>query len=127
MAGERLGECGGVGDDLLGVGLERRVEHLTEGDGLGGDGVLERAALQAREHGLVDGGGMLSTAQDATTTRAPERLVRGEGHDVDIRHRIGMHATGDQTGNVRGVEHEQGTDLIGDLTERRRIDDAGRP
>ena len=67
MAGERLGECGGVGDDLLGVGLERRVEHLTEGDGLGGDGVLERAALQAREHGLVDGGGVLGTAQNATT------------------------------------------------------------
>ena len=124
MAGERLGECGGVGDDLLGVGLNDGSSTSPKATAL--------AAMACSSWPPCRPGNMALSMAAACSARlrmqpppqAPERLVRGEGHDVDIRHRIGMHATGDQTGNVRGVEHEQGTDLIGDLTERRRIDDA---
>src|SRR3546814_16526349 len=34
-----------------------------------------------------------------------------------------VHATGDQAGDVGRIEHEQRADLVGDLTERRRVDD----
>ena len=37
---------------------------------------------------------------------------------------FGMHAAGDEAGDVRGVEEEQRADLVGDLAERHRIDDA---
>ena len=40
---------GGVGDDLLLVGDVFRLGGLVEGHGLGGDHVLERSALDARE------------------------------------------------------------------------------
>ena len=77
------------------------------------------------EHGLVDGGGVLGPGEDAATPGPAERLVGGEGDDVGVRHRAGVRAAGDQTGDVGGVEHEEGTDLVGDLPERRRVDDPG--
>ena len=48
----------------------------------------------------------------------------GEGDDVAVRHWVGMHATGNEPGDVGGVEHEQGPNLVGDLPQRRRLDDA---
>ena len=51
------GEGFGVGDDLLGVGLEGRLEIFAEGHSLGGDDVFKRAALGARENGAVNQGG----------------------------------------------------------------------
>ena len=59
---ERLGERAGVDDDLLRVLAEARLGGLVERDGLAGDDVLERAALPAGEHGLVDRGGVLGLA-----------------------------------------------------------------
>jgi hypothetical protein len=56
LAGQRLGQGRGVGHDLGGVVGERtRGGRLAEGDRLGRDDVVERAALQAGEHRLVDG------------------------------------------------------------------------
>ena len=37
---------------------------------------------------------------------------------------FGCCATGDEPGDVRDVEHEQRADLVGDLAERPRVDDA---
>ena len=51
------GEGFGVGDDLLGVGLEGRLEIFAEGHSLGGDDVFKRTALGARENGAVNQGG----------------------------------------------------------------------
>ena len=34
-----------------------------------------------------------------------------------------MRAAGDEAGDVRGVEEEQRSDLVGDLAERLRVDD----
>jgi hypothetical protein len=56
-----------------------------------------------------------SLRQDAAAARAAQRLVRGGGDDVGVRHRVRVHATGDQAGDVRRVEHEQRADLVGDL------------
>ena len=53
-----------VAHDLGGVLLELRRHGLREGDGLGRDDVVERAALQAGEHRLVDGLRQLGRAQD---------------------------------------------------------------
>jgi hypothetical protein len=33
-------------------------------------------------------------------------------------HRVGVHAAGDEPGDVGGVEHEQRAHLVGDLPER---------
>ena len=38
-------------------------------------------------------------------------------------HRVGVDAAGDQAGDVGGVEHEQGADLVGDRAERLGVDD----
>ena len=41
-------------DDVLGVELERRAQRLAEGNGLGGDHMHQRAALQAGKDRRVD-------------------------------------------------------------------------
>ena len=51
---QSLRQSGGVFDHLLGVLLERRLQRLTEAHGLGGDDVLQGAALGAGEYGGVD-------------------------------------------------------------------------
>ena len=64
-------------------------------------------------------------AEDASAAGTAQRLVGRERHDVRVRHGVGVHAAGDETGDVRGVEHEQRTDLVGDLPERLGVDGAG--
>ena len=49
-----LAERLGVVDHALGVELEIGLERLAEGDGLGGDDVHQRAALEAGEHRRID-------------------------------------------------------------------------
>ena len=51
------GEGFGVGDDLLGVGLEGGLEIFAEGHSLGGNDVVKRATLGAWEDGAVNQGG----------------------------------------------------------------------
>ena len=51
------GEGFGVGDDLLGVGLEGGLEIFAEGHSLGGNDVFKRAALGARKNGAVNQSG----------------------------------------------------------------------
>ncbi len=52
--GAPVGQRPRVGDDLLLVLHELRALRHLERDGQAGNGVVVRAALQAREHGLVD-------------------------------------------------------------------------
>ena len=42
---QRFGQRFGVGDNLRGVGAELRPKRFTQGNGLGGHDVHERAAL----------------------------------------------------------------------------------
>ena len=125
LAGQRRRERRGVADDLSGVGRERRIGCLAERHRLGRDDVLERPALEAREHRLVDRRAQLGPAEDAAAAWSSQRLVGGEGDDVGVGHRVRVDATGDQPGDVRRVEHEQGPDLVGDLAKRLGLDDAG--
>ena len=43
---------------------------------------------------------------------------------MGVRKRARMRAAGDQAGEVRHVDHEIGADLVGDLAEAAKIDDA---
>ena len=117
MPGQRVGQGGGVGHDLRGVPAELRLRRLGEGHRLGRDDVLERAALQAREHRAVDLLGQLLPAQDGAAPRAAQRLVGGERDHVGHADRARVGAAGDEAGRVGGVEHEAGADRVGDLAE----------
>ena len=102
-SGKRLG----VFDDVLRVDLEVRPQRLGERDRLGGDHVHQRPALQAREDRRVELlGQRLVVAQDQAAARAAQRFVRGRGGDMGMRHRRGMHAAGDEPGEMRHVDHE---------------------
>ena len=77
--------------------------------------------MPTREHGLVNGSGVLGLGQDASTARATQRFVRGESNNVGIRNRIGVRATRNETSQVRGVVQEVGANFVGDFFERCRI------
>ncbi|OEI67447.1 molybdenum cofactor biosynthesis enzyme [Curtobacterium sp. ER1/6] len=101
--------------------LGRRREQ--ERGGLGGDHVHERAALLAREHGgvqLLEE--RLLVGQDDARTRTGERLVHRRRHHVGVRQRRRVQARGDEPGEVRHVDPERGTDLVGDLAELREVE-----
>jgi hypothetical protein len=60
--------------------------------------------------------------QDDAATRAAQALVRGAGHHVGMRHRVGVDAGGDQAGVVRHVHHEVGAHGLGHLGEALEVD-----
>ena len=122
---ELIGERLGIGDDLLGVVLELRRGALREADRLGGDDVLERAALGAGEDGRVDGLGVLGLAEDEAAARTAQGLVRGGGHEVGVRDGRRMHARGDEAGDVRDVGEQERAVFLGDLAEAGEVDLAG--
>jgi hypothetical protein len=113
----------GVVDHLLGVGLERRLQRLAEGDRLGGDDVLQRTALQAGEHRRID---LLDDrfviGQHHAAARAAQGLVGGGGDHVGVRDRAGEHAAGHQAREVGHVDHQIGADRVGDLAEAGEVD-----
>ena len=75
-AHQAVGEGLGVVDDPLGVGLERRLARLGEGDRLGRHHVRQRTAEHHRA-ALVDGVGVLRGGQHHAAARAAQRLVGG--------------------------------------------------
>src|SRR5690606_10567555 len=109
----RLGHRLGVGDDLVGVGGALGLGGLVEAHGLGGDLALDRAALAAGEHRLVDDLGVPLPREDHAAPRAPERLVGGGGDDVGVLERVGQGLSGDQADEVGGVHQEDGLHLVG--------------
>ena len=90
----------------MGVVTEVVAHRLAERDRLAGDDVLERTTLPAREHRLVDRGGVLRLGQDAPAAGSAQCLVGGEGHDIGVGHRVRMRAAGDEPGQVGDVEQE---------------------
>ena len=87
--------------------------------------VFQRTALETREDRLVDSGRVLGGREDASAPGTAQGLVGGEGDDVAVGHRVGVNAAGNEPGDVGSVEHEQGSDLLGDLPKRSRFDDPG--
>src|SRR5690606_15915531 len=114
----------GVPHDLLLVGLELGLQGFLEAHGLGGDDVLQRAALGAREDGgvelLLDG--FVGLGQDQATARAAQGFVGGGGDHVGERYRVRVHAGGNQAGDVGHVDEQVGTDLVGDGAEAREVE-----
>ena len=117
------GEGPGVFDDLRRVLLEFGLEAFAEAHGLGGDHVHERTPLAAGEHGGVDGLGVGGPAEDEAAARAAQRLVRGGGDEIGVRHGRGVQAGGDEAGDVRDVGEKVGADAAGDLAHAREVDD----
>nr|ABM53589.1 conserved hypothetical protein [uncultured bacterium CBNPD1 BAC clone 2089] len=117
LAGQCAGERACVLHDLVCVVAEHRRERLAERDGLGSDGVFEWSTLGSGEDSFVDLLGVFGLAEDASTARTAQRLVRGESDDVGIRHGVRVCTTGDEAGQVGDVEHQQCTDFVGDLLE----------
>jgi hypothetical protein len=106
--------------------LELRLQRFTEGNGLGGDDMHQRSALQAREDGRIELlGQILVIGQDHAAARAAQRLVRRGGGDMAMRERRRMLAAGNEAGDVGHVDHEIGADRIGDLAETLPVPDAG--
>ena len=121
-----LGQDGGVLDDLLLIGLELGLEGLAQGHRLGGDDVLQGAALGAGEDGGVEllGDGLI-VAQEHAAPGAPEGLVGGGGHHVGIGDGGGVAPGGHQAGDVGHVHEQIGAHLVGDVGEGLEVDDPG--
>ena len=112
-----------VRQDLLLQAPELLAGGDAQADRLGGDHVHERPTLHAGEHGAVDGLGVLGATHDEAGARARERLVRGARDHIAVRDRVGMHARGDEAGDMSDVGEQHGAHLVGDLAERREVDD----
>ncbi len=123
--GEDAGALEGALLALAELGLAGELER----DGLGGDDVLERAALLAGEDAGVQLLGEVLAGEDEAAAGPAEGLVRGRGDDVGVRDGGGVQARGDQPGEVGHVDHEPGADLVGDAAERGEVELArvGRP
>ena len=121
----------GVLHHLLDVLVVAVGQSFAEGDGLGGDDVLQRTALGAGEHGAVEQsahlldlalrGGLapriveVLTHEDHTAAGSAEGLVGRRGDDVAIFQGIVQVSLGDEAAGMADVAHEDGADLVGDL------------
>ena len=92
---------------------------------LGGDDVHQRAALAAGEDRAVDVGLELLPAEDQAAAGAAEGLVDGGRDDVRVLDRVGVLARGDEAREVGHVDHQLGSDGIGDLAEGGEVELAG--
>ncbi len=120
---ERRRKRAGVLHDPLGIGLELRLQGLTERDRLGGDDVHQRPTLKPREDGGVDLlPEILVVGEDHAAARAPQGLVRRGGHHMGVGERARMRASGNEAREMRHVDHQERPDLVGDLAEPREVD-----
>ncbi len=121
-----------IGDDLLLIGDKFRLESFEKGYGLGGNDMLQRAALYTGEYaGIKNGAHLLHLAlrsgqapgivevlahQDHAATRATEGLVGGRSDDMGIFDRILQQAGGDKAGGMSHVDPQECAHLVGDGT-----------
>ena len=93
-------------------------------DGFGRDDVHQRPALHAGKNNFVDGRRVFGFRQNQSGARAAQRLVRGRGDDLRVRHRRRMRAAGNQSGEVRHIDQVDRANFVGDLPHAREVDDA---
>ena len=98
------------------------VERFLEADGLGGDDVHQRPALDAGEHRAIEVLGELLAAEHHAAARPAQRLVRGRRDEIGVRHRARMLAGGDEAGDVRHVGHHERADVVGDRADAREVE-----
>jgi hypothetical protein len=119
-----LGQTLRIANDLPDVGLERRLQRLSERHGFCRNDVDERPALKAGEHDLVEFLGVGRLAQDQTGPRTTQRLV-GRGRDeIAVGHRAGVVAGGHQSGDVGHVRHDLGAAPSRDRRDPLEVDHA---
>lgn len=121
VAGQDLGEGSGVGNDLLGVSLERGVGGLLESNGDTGNGVVVGTSLASRENGLVDPllevGFLVLSEEDHTGSGTTQGLVGGGGDYITVVERRALLTGGDETGDVGHVAHEVRLVGVGNLSK----------
>ena len=120
---QHLRQARGVLHDLRLIIRERRFGRLLEADSLGRDDVHQRTALHTREHAAVQIFLEALLAEDHSSARPAQGLVRGRRHEVGVRHRARVHSSSDKTRNVGHVGHDEGSDTIGRRTDSSEIDD----
>ena len=121
-----LGQHSGVFHDLLLIGLELGLEGLAQGHRLGGDDVLQGAALGAGEDGGVDAlDDILVVRQNQAAAGAAQRLVGRGGDHVGVGHGALVLAACDKTRNVRHIDHQHRAVAVGDLGQLLKVDGAG--
>ena len=119
---KRIGQRSSILDHVFGIRPEFGLHRLTQAHGLGRDDVHERAALRAGKDGAVNPLAEFLLRQDHTAARAAQRLVRGGGDDVGIRHGAFMLAAGDQARDVRHVSHKERAVSVCDVGHGLEID-----
>src|SRR3990167_4832680 len=113
----------GVLHHLLLVGLELRLQGFFEAHGLGRDHVLQRAALAAWEYCRVELllQRFVGAGQNQAATWTAQGLVGSGGDHVGERHRVRVHASGNQASYVSHVDEQERTNLVGDSAEAREV------
>ena len=119
---ERLSHGFRISHDLTRIVPEGRLQRFLKSDGFGGDDVDERSALVSGEDIFVDRGGELLPGEDEAGTWSAQRLVGGAGDNLRVRNRRWMHASGNETGEVRHINDENGAAFIGDGAHTRKVE-----
>ncbi len=96
------------------------------------DDVLKRSALRAGEHGRIDFlrkrffavriEAVFRFAQDHGAARATKRFVRRGRDDVGVGDRVGVEFGGDESRDMRHVDHEIRANLVRDFRKRREVE-----
>ena len=103
--------------------MELWLQCFAEGHSLGSDHVHQRPALLAGEHGAIQASRKLCLAHGQARAGSAQRLVRGGGHHVRVRHRRGVYLARDQTCEVRHVDHQVGPDRVSNGTHALKVPD----
>ena len=120
-----------IGDYLLLVINETRLERLVERHGLRRNAVLERTTLSAREYSGIENLGhflyntlrrlesprvieVLAHKDDAAA-RSAQGLVSGGSHYVGIFHGVLEQTGRNHSGSMGHIHHKNGTHLVGNL------------
>mmetsp|Transcript_7200 Transcript_7200/g.11906 ORF Transcript_7200/g.11906 Transcript_7200/m.11906 type:complete len:353 (+) Transcript_7200:1236-2294(+) len=121
-----IGQGLGVLDHLLLIELEGWVECLAECHSFGRDNVHQRTTLNARKDGRVElFRQRLVIGQDHAATGATQGLVGRGGGRMHMGHRVGVEASGNQTGKMGHVRQHVSADLVGNLADAGKVDLTG--
>ena len=122
VLGQGIGQNSGVFHDLTLIRLKFVAHRFLEADGLAGDYVHERSALSSGEHCAVYLLFKLILAQDYCAARPSECFVGRACYDVGVRHGAGVNAGCDKAADVRHIDHEVCSYLVGDLAHFLKVD-----
>ena len=115
-----------IANDLFGIATEFRAQCLTKSSRLASDGMHQWPALQTRKDSRINlFAQRLIIRQDDAATTCAQCLVRCRCYDMRMRNRIGMQTSSHQTGDMRHINHQIGTDLVSHLAESCKIKRAG--